>query len=400
MKLLFVTPNLPYPPHTGSELLAYHHIRQLAQRHTIDLISFKGRRNSDLGELPEWCHHIQLIDQPPRWQVLLKLLAGVIADWPFPVSHYHSNKLARMIRQQIATHDYDVVLFQLIEMAQFRPRDYHRPTVLCMEDPLVLKYRQRSPWNPAWYAPLLTRYEAARLKRYEQKHVVRFNRTLLLNPADVQEYGRVLRNTKLAWVPYGVDANHFHFADKTLRREGMIIITGNMNHPPNIEAVEYFCGTVFPKVKQRISQANLWLVGANPVIAVSKWAADSQIHVTGFVPEMSAYLQQAMVSVCAVQLETGSQTKILEALACGTPVVASSAANHGIGAVSGQHLYVADSSAEFAERVISLLQGERWTELSRNGRQFVLDNFTWEISAAKLDAILAQVVSEGSTSSQ
>ena len=99
-----------------------------------------------------------------------------------------------------------------------------------------------------------------------------------------------------------------------------------------------------------------------------------------------------MVSACPVRLRIGTQTKILEALACGTPVVTSSAGNHGIGGASGEHLYVADDPEEFAKKISTLLRGERWSELSENGRRFVEDNFTWEKSALKLEQVLEQLL--------
>jgi glycosyltransferase involved in cell wall biosynthesis len=165
-----------------------------------------------------------------------------------------------------------------------------------------------------------------------------------------------------------------------------------MFHKPNVDAVEYFCRKVFPLVCKQVPTATLWLVGARPVGSVRKWAMNSQIRVTGFVPDVRTYLRQAVVSVCPIRLRIGTQTKILEALACGTPVVTSSAGNHGIRAVSGEHLYVADHPVEFADKVVALLKGDRWNELSQNGRRFVVENFTWERSAAKLEQILERLV--------
>jgi glycosyltransferase involved in cell wall biosynthesis len=77
---------------------------------------------------------------------------------------------------------------------------------------------------------------------------------------------------------------------------------------------------------------------------------------------------------------------------CGTPVVTSSAGNHGIGAISGKHLYVTDDPSEFADNVVSLLIADKWNQFSENGRRFVHDNFSWESSAAKLEQIIERTV--------
>jgi len=125
---------------------------------------------------------------------------------------------------------------------------------------------------------------------------------------------------------------------------------------------------------------------------VRKWGRDSRIKVTGFVPDIRPYLQKAMVSACPVRLKIGTQTKVLEALACGTPVVTSSAGNHGIRAVSGEHLYVADDAVTFADHIVNLLTKERWSGISQNGRRFVEDNFGWQKSVEKLEQILECLV--------
>jgi phosphatidylinositol alpha-1,6-mannosyltransferase len=84
----------------------------------------------------------------------------------------------------------------------------------------------------------------------------------------------------------------------------------------------------------------------------------------------------------------GSQTKVLEAMACGTPVVSTLAGNYGIGAQDGEHMYVTDDREVFAARVVSLLRGERWKELSVKGRQFVVENYTWDASARRLEKMI------------
>lgn len=394
MKLLLVAPHFPYPPRSGSALIAYYYLKHLSQRHTVDLIAFKDDPTAEPGDLAAWCRHTELLEPPARWQVRLKLLAGIVGDLPLAVSHYLSWRTAATIRQWLEHHTYDAVLFQLTEMAQFLPRGYQGAAVLCLEDPLVLKYQRRSPWRLTWYTRWLNRYEIGRIRRYEQRHAPCFDRVLLLNPNDVADYQAIFRGVRFDWVPYGVDVDLFSPSDSVARQDGMIVLSGNMNHPPNVDAVTFFCRDVFPLVRAQVPTATLWLVGANPVPEVMQWAADSQINVTGFVPDVKDYLRRALVSVCPMAVKTGSQTKILEALACGTPVVATSAANNGIGAVSGEHLYLADDPAAFAGHVVSLLNRQHWDRLSQDGRRFVVENFAWERCVTRLEHILGAVVQE------
>ena len=392
MKLLFVTPHLPYPPRSGSTIIAYHYMRTLGARHAIDLVSFGESETADYGQLREACRNIWLTPHVKFRSSRLARLISKSLGVPTQVSLYLSGRMKQLVRQALAQNDYDAVIFLMTEMSQYCPSHYAGALVLFMEDPLVLKFQRSLERYSSHGMRLRAKFEAALLKRYEIAQTRRFDRVLLINANDVEDYKQILPNRQFDWIPHGIDINLFQPSNPQTRQDGTVIITGNMFHRPNIEAVEFFCRRILPLVRQEVPSARLWLVGANPGPEVQKWARDEQITVTGAVPDMQTYLQRALVSVCAVSLKIGTQTKILEAMACGTPVVTTSAGNHGINATSGTHLYVADEPEIFARYVVSLLKRERWSELSQNGRKFVVDNFAWEIGATKLEKIIEGVL--------
>jgi len=373
-------------------MIAVNQIRQLAVRHTVDLISSKNRRNpTELGELPRWCNEIELIDRPPRWRVAANMLSGIVRDPHKGISWSRSAEMMKAVHRRLQNTEYDVVLFQTFLTAQFRPSWYWGPTVWCLEDPPTLKMQRMLPFH-RWYERPVVRNSIVRSRRYEKRHASRFDRVVLVNKEDCIDYQDLFPKMSLDCVPSGIDADAFRPSSTIPRRKGMIIITGNMYHLPNVDGIEYFCKEIFPLVCRRVPSATLWLVGAAPVSRVRKWTRDSRIKVTGFVPDIRPYLQEAMVSVCPVRLKIGTQTKVLEALACGTPVVTSSAGNHGIRGTSGKHLFVADDPIIFADHIVTLLTNERWSDISHDGRRFVEDNFAWQKSVEKLEQILERLV--------
>lgn len=391
MRILLVAPIFPYPPSIGSAVITLNQLRVLSQRHRIDLISFKNRTNSsDLSELTRWCNKIELVERPSRWRVLLSMLSRLLID-PHPdISRFRSAAMSRVVAAHLSDGHYDVVLFQTLQSAQFRPDWYPGPAIWSLEDPLALKTEKMLAMYP-WYSRPLHRKRVSLLRQYDLKQAGRFNCVTFVNREDALEYMNSVPGACADFVPHGISEESVSSAAVS-RQKGMIVITGNMYHLPNVDAVEFFCGEIFPLICDQEPSANLWLVGARPVAAVRKWADNSRIKVTGFVPDISDYLRQAVVSVCPVRLRVGTQTKILEALSCGTPVVTTSAGNYGIAATPGKHLYVTDNAREFANHVVSLLAGDKWNEFSDNGRCFVREKFSWESSAAKLEQIMERVV--------
>ena len=103
MKVLIITYALPYPPLTGSALIALHHIKHLAAHHTVDLVSFKSRKNpGQLADLPRWCNSIELVDRPPRWRVLMNIVMGIVRD-PHPVvSRARSEEMSKVVDRRLA----------------------------------------------------------------------------------------------------------------------------------------------------------------------------------------------------------------------------------------------------------------------------------------------------------
>jgi glycosyltransferase involved in cell wall biosynthesis len=232
------------------------------------------------------------------------------------------------------------------------------------------------------------------LRRYENQNTLRFDCVSLVSQADVLAYQAMLKDVKLEQVSYGIDTEHFH-PDVTVDRvPGMIVITGNMGYAPNVDAVKFFCCEIFPLILTAEPKAHLWLVGVRPSADIKRLGNSKNITVTGHVDDVRHYLHQAMVSVCSIRLNVGTQTKILEALATGTPVVTTSAGNQGVGGESDIDLYVADTPIEIADRVVSLLRGNNWKELSENGLKFVRDHFQWTKSAEKLESILISLASK------
>lgn len=368
------------------------HIEQLAGRHSIDLIAFGDASGQGAGIDPikALCNSVEIIPLP-KLKILINLIGGIFSSEPMQVCLYQSKSMSEAVENRLHHNTYDVVIVQLTRMAQFLPQWYQGRTMLNMVDPLILNYVRSLNWRP-WYVHIALRQEIARLRRYETQHTPRFDRVSLISQADIIDYQALFENVSFAQVSYGIDTDYFQ-PDATVNRvPGMIVITGNMGYAPNVDAVKYFCRDVFPSILAKEPKAHLWLVGVRPTSEIERLGCSKNITVTGYVNDVRHYLRRAMVSVCPIRLNVGIQTKVLEALATGTPVVTTTAGNRGVGGKSGTDLYVADTPLEIADRVLSVLRGENWNEFSENGRQFVQDHFQWKKSAMQLECVLNTLV--------
>lgn len=391
MKILFLSHLVPWPTNTGGKQILYNQVKGLSVSHDVSMICFLHPDSSGDGGLSGLCKSLIIMDIPRTRKVLLNAIVGLVRFVPLTISLYTSRKHSATIREHLEKESYDVVISR-IEMAQFIPASYSGPMILLMEDPEPLKFTRLNKRSWKIHQRIFRWFESRRLSRYERCQSPRFDRVTLISEEDVRDNRTFMPDARLTCVPYGTDPEWFSPSDEVKRIDGMIVFSGNMYQPLNAAGAIHFCREIFPLIKKEVPGALLWIVGANPIPEVLQWGQTEGITVTGAVPEIRDYLRMARVSICPISLKIGVQTKVLEAMACGTPVVTTSAGNSGIQAISGEGLYVADSPSEFATRVASLLKGENWDEMSASARRFVLDRFSWRKSVEKMEKLISEIM--------
>ena len=129
----------------------------------------------------------------------------------------------------------------------------------------------------------------------------------------------------------------------------------------------------------------------NPSKEIKRLESEDVI-VTGYVSDIRAYIAHASVSVAPLRIAKGIQNKVLEAMAMGTPVVATSAANQGINAQDRQEIMIADDPQKFADAVVELLRTrDLREEIAKNAEALVRKNFEWDTNLKNLIDIISLV---------
>ncbi|MEI6056744.1 MAG: glycosyltransferase family 4 protein [Lentisphaerota bacterium] len=298
------------------------------------------------------------------------------------------------VSEMIDTGKYDAILLFEMNTIQYCPTYSYKYIIVNIEDPQSIKIMRMASlkvWSFLQRIKLLLFGKIT--ESYEKKILPKMAKVLLLSESDIQDFKKQYNYKNLGFVSYGI---HKHPQKDILgyneRTEGMILFSGNMFHPPNVDGALFFLQQIFPLVRQKYNSAKLWIVGADPDIRIYEAAKcfGKNVVITGRVNDISEYLRISIVSICTVRLKIGVQTKILEALSWGTPVVTLSAGNSGIGAIPGQELFVEDNPKHFAARITELLRGENWNQLSDKGRTFVETQFSWEKSVEQLNKYIEQ----------
>ena len=164
-----------------------------------------------------------------------------------------------------------------------------------------------------------------------------------------------------------------------------------MNYFPNSDAAVHFHRHIFPLIRRHVPAAQFIIAGMHPTTQIQK-LADRHTTVTGFVSDIRVYLSKAAVCVVPLRIAMGVQNKILEAMAMGVPVVATSAANRGINARHEREILVADEPESFAAATTRLLTDQSLRQaICDNARQFIDQNFRWEKNLKRLNDLISKV---------
>jgi glycosyltransferase involved in cell wall biosynthesis len=263
------------------------------------------------------------------------------------------------------------------------------PGVIDLIDALSLNMQRRrlhdrSPLR--WAAAL----ESRRLARYERVLCSRWKRALVVSETDravIGEFPTLLVNSN------GVDLTRFRpRADG--RDPRRIVFTGNLGYFPNVDALTWFVDSVLPIVLRAMPGLSFAMVGARPARTVRRLARrDPRIVLEGRVDDLQPALARSAVAVAPMRAGSGQKLKVLEAMACGVPVVATARAASGIDADPGRHLLVADAPARFAHEILRLLREPALAAaLSSAGRQLVEQRYGWERSVGELEAVYRGLV--------
>jgi polysaccharide biosynthesis protein PslH len=170
-------------------------------------------------------------------------------------------------------------------------------------------------------------------------------------------------------------------------RPPTLLFVGSFTHPPNVDAARRLAEMILPRVRQACPDAVLEIVGRSPPPEVLALASDA-VRVTGAVPSVTPHLDRAAVVVAPIAIGGGVRVKVLEALAAGKAVVASTRAAEGIAARPGEELIVADGDAAIADAVVALLaDDDARAALGARARAWALRELTWKAMADRYDEL-------------
>lgn len=391
MNILFLSQRVPEPPNKGDKIRSHHLARRLAERHAVHVACLAD----DAGEAPHadaarrWAASVTWCVRRPAESNLRGALS-VLGAGPLTAGYFRSGALASAVARLRARERFDVILAYCSGMAGYA-RGAREAKVLDLVDVDSEKWREyarraRFPKRSVYGL------EHRLLRQYERRLVREYDRSILISEEERETLGRFADVGKVRVVGNGVEAEWL--ARKSPRSHGAtMVFVGALDYFANVDGVTHFCRRVLPRVRERVPGAVLRVVGRRPGPQVAELGALAGVEVVGEVEDMRPELWAASIAVVPLRIAPGLQNKVLEAMAAGTPVVATRAALRSIEGKAGEHFAAADEPEEFAEAIASFVERpEEADAVAERARALVRERYSWERKARDYEEVLEEAV--------
>jgi len=384
MRILFLTSRFPYPPFRGDKLKIYNLIRELSDRNEVSLLSFVANAQEEWmhHDLKKLCARVETVRLPTA-RSFLQCGFALWGHLPFQVAYYRSEAMEVTVRRAIANWTPDVIHTHLLRMAPYTASYSRVPRVLDLTDAVGIYLRRfaDSTRNPMTRSFLRNEYN--RVRRFEPI-LERFQCCLVCSDSERQALHETAPSARVEILENGVDLESFSPSPDRRPEPRTIVCTGNMSYFPNAHGVKYFVKEILPLVRRDVPDVQFLIVGQNPPRAIRALEGNG-ITVTGTVPDIRLYYLRGAIAVSPILFGSGTLNKILEPMALGIPVVATTIGIEGLMVKEGEHLLIGRTPEEFARHVIRLLRDlDSGRQMGRRAQQVVREHYSWKRIGEKL----------------
>jgi len=391
-RLLYLTHRFPYPPAGGAKVRAYHCLSRLAEENDVTVAAplRDPEEAAAVADLEAKGLEVLATAVTPL-RARLQSVAYAAAARPASMGYFRAPELARRIRGWIAERRPDLIVVHSSSVAPYVAAVAGVPKLLDfvdMDSRKWLDYARAMPFPRS----AVYRWEGANLARAEARLARAFDLCLVATEHERESLAEIAGPVPSAVVRNGVDLDYFAPTGETYD-PNRVCFVGRMDYYPNEQAMLDFCRETWPRVRAERPQAELFIVGAAPTPRVRALSDLKGVTVTGTVPDVRPFICRAAATVAPLSIARGTQNKILESMAMGVPVIASSKAARGVDAQAGRHLLVADGADDTAGALLQLMQEPGARErLSRAARERVAAHYPWSHTLVDFDAAVMRLL--------
>ncbi len=376
MKVLQICNKPPFPPNDGGTIAMNNVTKGLfAAGANVKVLALATPKHPFLvGEIPTWYkerHHpeVSFVESLPTFWGVLK---GIFSSESYHISRFYSEEFEAKIVEQLKTFNPDIVLLESLFLANYLEtiKKYSKGMLIYrahnIEHILWVKRvnKEKNPLKKMLLKPLLPKLKKEEIELWDE-----VNGIAAITYTDADHIRDVV-DTKVDVFPFGFDFRNFK-CDALPQPTNSLIYIGALDWEPNIEGLLWFVENCWPSIREKYPDWTFKIAGRNAVPKVLSIEADG-IEFLGEIPDAAEFYKQGSIMVVPLFSGSGMRVKIIESMACGTPVVTTSQGIEGIDLTKDESYLLAEGQNQFIDAISSLIEDEKKRNLiAENARKFV-----------------------------
>jgi sugar transferase (PEP-CTERM/EpsH1 system associated) len=391
VNLLFLSRWFPYPPDNGSKIRIYHLLKRLATAHRVVLLSFTEEEITRLQHqaMGQHCAKIFTVPYKPFRPGALDSILGLLSPKPRSVINTFNPQMQNAVNELVKSEEIELIIASQIDMARYAVSAPPIPKIL--EELELAIYTERLQ-KASGLKQLRHRLTWLKHRRYVGQLLPQFDGCTVVS---AQERALALKINphykNLVVISNGVDTQH-NIPGLQPPEANTLIYSGALSYWANFDAVHFFLAEIFPLIQQNVPDVKFYVTGKTSAETQARLPQRKNVFFTGYLPDIRPKIAGSWASVVPLRAGGGTRLKILEALALGTPVVATQKGAEGLEVEPEQDILIADTPAEFARAVIRLLDdADLRRKLSLHGRQTVEQKYDWQNIGQRLNDLIETI---------
>ena len=391
MKILMLTPYLPFPLHSGGQIRSYNLLKNLSKKHQVTLFSFirSSTEKKYIKELKKHCHKVKVFKRRKAWDPR-NIILSALTPYPFLVSIYLSSSVKKAVAKELNSQTYDLIHAETFYVMPNLPNSVSLPTLLVEQTIEYLVYQRFIENSKLFFLKPLLYFDVFKIKFWEKHYWQKATRLVAMSVSDKNMMSKSVKHKKVDVVANGVDVEHFNKVKPQKPTIPTILFVGNFKWLPNKDAAKFLVTKIWPKIKEKLPQAKLWIVGRNPTPDIINLSQRGSINITGDIDDIRTAFSRSHLMLAPIRNGRGTKYKVLEAMASRVPVVTTRLGIEGIKAKDS--VIVAESADNLASNTIKVLTNPKLAEsMAKEAQAIVYQSYNWQSISRKLDQIYKQL---------
>ena len=395
MKVLWVSHLVPFPPKAGVLLRSHHLLKELTKYHDVDLIAFNQRglmepyfETYEEGTaeakvfLSTICKQVTIFDCPTDASSMKKMVcagASLISRFPYTVNWLASKDFQKALNKMHKENQYDLIHFDTIGLMPYITPEMHTAAISLdhhnVESHMLFR---RAVLESNWIKKIYYFQEGVRVKSLEKKYCRLVDTNITCSDLDSIRFNDFVHSNNFITIPNGVDITAFK-PSHALPIDNKLLFIGTLDWYPNIRAVKFLAFDLWSKLKAKLPELIIDIVGARPpqdLVEFAKLNPDFNVH--GFVNDIGPYFENALIYVCPINDGGGTKLKVIDALASGKAVIADPIACEGLHVTDGINILFAATVGEYIDKINYLIgHPDVRIQIEKNARDHAVKHFSF-----------------------